>query len=101
MSRSLGIAAIYQQPSLFPDLSVAENIALPLEQGSTAHRVDWKARFARAKDLLQTMGASIDPSRLANTLSMAEQQIVEIAKAVGANAKDSADGRAHRAAERA
>jgi ABC-type sugar transport system ATPase subunit len=87
LSRSLGIAAIYQQPSLFPDLSVAENIALPLEQGSAGHRVDWKARFARAKELLLLTGASIDPSRLANTLSMAEQQIVEIAKAVGADAK--------------
>ena len=87
LSRSLGIAAIYQQPSLFPDLSVAENIALPLEQGSTGHRVHWKARFAHAKELLLSMGASIDPGRLANTLSMAEQQIVEIAKAVGANAK--------------
>lgn len=87
LSRSLGIAAIYQQPSLFPDLSVAENIALALEQGRKTHRVDWKARFARAKDLLRTMGATIDPSRPANTLSMAEQQIVEIAKAVGANAK--------------
>ncbi len=87
LSRSLGIAAIYQQPSLFPDLSVAENIALPLEQGSARHRVDWKARIARAKELLHSMGASIDPARLASTLSMAEQQIVEIAKAVGANAK--------------
>ena len=87
LSRSIGIAAIYQQPSLFPDLSVAENIALPLEQGSKGQRVDWKTRFARAKDLLQSMGATIDPARLANTLSMAEQQIVEIAKAVGADAK--------------
>ena len=87
LSRSLGIAAIYQQPSLFPDLSVAENIALSLERGSTTHRVDWKARSARAKELLQSMGASIDPARLAKTLSMAEQQIVEIAKAVGAEAK--------------
>jgi ABC-type sugar transport system ATPase subunit len=87
LSRSLGIAAIYQQPSLFPDLSVTENIALPLEQGSSGHRVDWKARLTRAKELLLSIGASIDPARLANTLSMAEQQIVEIAKAVGADAK--------------
>ena len=87
LSRSLGIAAIYQQPSLFPDLSVAENIALALEQGSTVRRVDWKARSARAKELLLPMGASIDPSRRASSLSMAEQQIVEIAKAIGADAK--------------
>jgi rhamnose transport system ATP-binding protein len=87
LSRSLGIAAIYQQPSIFPDLSVAENIALALEQGSTAHRVDWKGRHTRAKELLASMGADLNPDRAARTLSMAEQQIVEIAKAIGADAK--------------
>lgn len=87
LSRALGIAAIYQQPSIFPDLSVAENIALALEQGGSSWMVDWKGRSARARDLLASTGAAIDPSRSAHTLSMAEQQIVEIAKAVGANAR--------------
>ncbi|MGI4758696.1 MAG: sugar ABC transporter ATP-binding protein [Janthinobacterium lividum] len=87
VARSLGIAAIYQQPSIFPDLSVSENIALALEQGTSSHLVDWKARFDRARDLLQSMGSTIDPGRPARTLSMAEQQIVEIAKAIGANAR--------------
>ncbi len=87
LSRSLGIAAIYQQPSIFPDLSVGENIALALEQGSSGWRVDWKARYARAAELLASVGATIDPARPARTLSMAEQQIVEIAKALGANAR--------------
>src|SRR6266702_8940846 len=41
ISRALGIAAIYQQPSLFPHLTVAENIALALEGGSSAWRVNW------------------------------------------------------------
>ena len=86
-SRALGIAAIYQQPSIFPDLSVAENIALALEQGGSGLAVNWKARHARAKSLLASMGASIDPARPARTLSMAEQQIVEIAKAIGTDAK--------------
>ncbi len=87
ISRSLGVAAIYQQPSIFPDLSVSENIALALEQGGASWAIDWKARATRARDLLASMGATIDPSRPARTLSMAEQQIVEIAKAVGANAR--------------
>ncbi len=87
LSRALGIAAIYQQPSIFPDLSVAENIALALEQGGSSWRVDWKGRTARARELLVFMGAAIDPSRPARTLSMAEQQLVEIAKAVGVNAR--------------
>lgn len=87
LSRSHGIAAIYQQPSIFPDLSVAENIALALEQGGASWLIDWKGRSARARDLLASMGTAINPMRPACTLSMAEQQIVEIAKAVGANAR--------------
>jgi ABC-type sugar transport system ATPase subunit len=86
VSRSMGVAAIYQQPSLFPDLTVAENIAIALEHDG-AWLVDWKARYARAARLIEQLGAAIDPRRLASTLSMAEQQIVEIAKALGANAR--------------
>ena len=87
MARSLGIAAIYQQPSLFAHLSVAENIALSLEAGRVWQRVDWAARRRRAADLLDEAGAAIDPDRLAGTLSMPEQQMVEIAKAIGAHAR--------------
>ena len=87
LSRALGIAAIYQQPQLFPDLTVAENIAMALEAGSPWRRLDWTDRARHAAELLQRIGASIDPARLVETLSMPEQQIVEIAKAIGADAK--------------
>jgi rhamnose transport system ATP-binding protein len=87
LSRALGIAAIYQQPHLFPDLTVAENIAMALEAGSPWRRLDWTDRARQATALLQRIGASIDPARLVETLSMPEQQIVEIAKAIGADAK--------------
>jgi rhamnose transport system ATP-binding protein len=87
ISKALGIAAIYQQPSLFPDLTVAENIALALESGGQWRRLDWKARSGRASELLERAGASIDPERLVATLSMPEQQLVEIAKAIGAEAR--------------
>jgi len=86
-AKALGIAAIYQQPSLFPDLSVAENIALSLESGSAWHRVDWSTRHGRAAELLGRVGGSIDPSRLVAALTMPEQQIVEIAKAIGSDAR--------------
>jgi rhamnose transport system ATP-binding protein len=87
LSRALGITAIYQQPQLFPDLSVAENIAMALEAGGPWRRLDWTARGRQAAELLQRIGASIDPARSVDTLSMPEQQIVEIAKAIGADAK--------------
>jgi rhamnose transport system ATP-binding protein len=86
-ARALGIAAVYQQPALFPHLSVAENIALGLEGGGLWRRVSWKERDARARKLLEQAGAGIEPGRLVSTLSMPEQQMVEIAKAIGAEAK--------------
>lgn len=84
---ALGIAAIYQQPALFPHLTVSENIALALETGSSWRKVNWKARQERAHELLRRIGASINPDRMVSTLSMPEQQLVEIAKAIGADAK--------------
>jgi rhamnose transport system ATP-binding protein len=86
-SKALGIAAIYQQPALFPDLTVAENIALALDAGRAWTRIDWGTRRRRARELLDRIGARIDPDRLVETLSMPEQQIVEIAKAIGADAR--------------
>jgi rhamnose transport system ATP-binding protein len=87
VARSLGIAAIYQQPSLFPHLTVAENIALTLESGGAWRKVNWKERNRRARELIERIGGSIHPERLVSTLSMPEQQIVEIARAIGADAK--------------
>ncbi len=86
-SRQLGIAAIYQQPAIFPDLTVAENIALVNEPGGLFRKVDWAARRSRAKELIAAIGADIDPDREAGTLTMPEQQLVEIAKALGANVR--------------
>jgi rhamnose transport system ATP-binding protein len=86
-SRQLGIAAIYQQPAIFPDLTVAENIALVNEPGGLFHRVDWRARKTRAAELLAAIGADIHPDREAGALTMPEQQLVEIAKALGANVR--------------
>jgi len=87
IARSLGIAAIYQQPALFPDLTVSENIVLGLEGGSLWRKVNWTKRYERARELLHRIGASMDPNRLVSSLSMPEQQLVAIAKALGAEAK--------------
>jgi rhamnose transport system ATP-binding protein len=86
-ARALGIAAIYQQPALFPDLTVAENIALGLEPGGAWQRVRWGERRSRARRLLDRIGATIDPEADVRRLTMPEQQLVEIARALGAEAR--------------
>jgi rhamnose transport system ATP-binding protein len=86
-AQARGIAAIHQQPALFPDLTVAENITLPTERGRPWSRVDWGGRARRAAALLDRIGASIDLDRRLDTLSLPEQQLVGIARAVGANAR--------------
>ncbi len=86
-SRALGIAAIYQQPALFPDLSVAENMALGVEPGGAWRRIRWGQRRQRAKQLLDRVSAAIDPEATVRDLTMPEQQLVEIARALGADAR--------------
>ena len=85
--RGLGVAPIYQQPALLPDLTVAENVAMGLERGGPWRRVDWRARRERARQLLARVGAAIDVDAPAHSLRMAEQQLVEIARALGAAAR--------------
>jgi len=86
-AKSLGISAIYQQPALFPELSVAENIALGVENAGTWGRINWKARRRRATELLKRIGANIDPEVEALELTMPQQQLVEIARSLGSDAK--------------
>jgi len=85
-AKSLGIAAIHQHPALFPDLTVAENVALAYEPRSPLRRIDWRDRTRRTVKVLERVGSTIDPDRAASSLSMPEQQIVEIAKALSADA---------------
>ncbi|MEP6999211.1 MAG: sugar ABC transporter ATP-binding protein [bacterium] len=85
-AKSLGIAAIYQQPALFGELTVAENIALGIETTGRLGTINWRERNRRAVELLTRVGAHIDPEASAGDLGMAQQQLVEIARALGANA---------------
>jgi len=86
-ARALGIAAIYQQPTLFPHLTVAENLALGLERRRWYQPIDWQERRTRARALLARIRAHIDPDQPASELSMAAQQLVEIARALGTDAR--------------
>ncbi len=85
-AKQLGIAAIYQQPVLFPELTVAENIAIGLEQKGLWTKIDWRQRRRQAAELLMQVGARIAVDAEAGTLTMPQQQLVEIARALGAEA---------------
>jgi rhamnose transport system ATP-binding protein len=87
MAHAAGIACIYQQPALFSELSVAENVALGLEPPNAWRKIDWKARRETAGALLKRLGTGIDPESEVRMLSMPEQQLVEIARALGAGAR--------------
>ncbi len=86
-ARELGIACIYQQPALFPDLTVAENIGLRLKKTGFLSRIRWADQRTRAVELLHRMGAEISPDAEVRSLSMPEQQLVEIACALGSGAR--------------
>ena len=75
-----GVAAIYQEPSVFPDLSVAENIFIGHQD--RGWRVDWSAMTRDAGRILSMLDIDIDPQLPAAGLSVAGQQAVEIAKAI-------------------
>ncbi|MGF1648116.1 MAG: sugar ABC transporter ATP-binding protein [Kineosporiaceae bacterium] len=86
-ARRHGIAVIYQEPMLFPDLSVAENIFLGRQPLARGRRIDRRAMRAAAVALFDRLGTHLDPDRLARGLSIADQQLVEIAKALSADAR--------------
>jgi rhamnose transport system ATP-binding protein len=86
-AKRLGVAVIYQQPALFPDLTVAENIALRLESSRGWRLIRWGDRRRRAADLLARVGANVHPDAVVRDLTMPQQQLVEIAGALGADAK--------------
>jgi rhamnose transport system ATP-binding protein len=86
-ARAAGIAVIYQEPTLFPDLSVAENIFMGRQPRSWGRRIDARELRRRVEALMGRLGVPLDPGRPARGLSIADQQIVEIAKALSFDAR--------------
>ena len=86
-SRKAGIAAIYQELSLFPDLDVAENIFVGRQPVTAGGRIDWKKLYKEAEQLLSSLGVHLDMKQKARSLSIAQQQMVEIARAISINAR--------------
>ncbi|TVQ37494.1 MAG: sugar ABC transporter ATP-binding protein [Spirochaetaceae bacterium] len=87
-AQRLGVAAIYQHVTCYPDLSVAENIFMGHEKVTgLTRRVDWKAMHGEAQKLLDRLDANFSSRERMGALSVARQQIVEIAKALSTNAR--------------
>ncbi|WP_340539792.1 sugar ABC transporter ATP-binding protein [Nocardioides sp. GXZ039] len=85
-SKGAGIAVIYQEPTLFPDLSVTENIFMGRMPLGAGRRIDRAAMHEEAESIFRRLGVRIDPRRSARGLSIADQQIIEIAKAISLDA---------------
>jgi rhamnose transport system ATP-binding protein len=80
-----GIAAIYQEPLLFPDLNVAENIFISHQDRGAVAR--WGRMFREAEQILARLGVTLDVRSPARGLTLAAQQSVEIAKAISLNVR--------------
>lgn len=81
-AKRAGIRVIWQELVLFPDLSVAENIMIGNEPRGALGLINRRERRRLALESLQRLGHVLDPDRLVGTLSVADQQMVEIAKAL-------------------
>jgi rhamnose transport system ATP-binding protein len=86
-ARDAGIAVIYQEPTLFPDLTAAENIFMGRQPLRRGRRIDAKQMREHARELFKQLGVRLDPGRICRGLSIADQQIIEIAKALSLEAK--------------
>ena len=82
----LGLNTIYQEFNLLPYMSIAENLYLGREP-TRFGLIDWDAMYGNARTLLASLGLNVDPRQEVRYLSVAQQQMVEIARAVAQQAK--------------
>ena len=86
-AQHLGIAVIHQEPTLFPDLNVAENIFMGRHPRDRFGRIIWKQVYQNVDRLLASLDVPLSVYTPAKGLSVADQQLVEIAKALSLNAR--------------
>jgi rhamnose transport system ATP-binding protein len=86
-ARKLGIVAMYQEPAVFPDLTVAENVFAGRRPVSGLHTVDWGAMRAEASRILDELGVDFGPDTPVRGLGVADRQLLEIAKALSSSAR--------------
>ena len=82
-----GISLIHQEPQSFSHLSVAENIFMGHMEGNNFARVRWQDINKKSNELLDSIGLKIDPKIIMEGLSIADQQMIEIAGALSKNSK--------------
>ncbi|HET7726223.1 MAG TPA: sugar ABC transporter ATP-binding protein [Candidatus Limnocylindrales bacterium] len=87
LARNLGIAVVHQEPRLFPDLTVAENVFLGHTPTGRLGSVDWGAMRRATVDRLRELDVRLDPGAQVRGLSMADQQLIEIVKALTLDAR--------------
>ncbi len=81
--QALGVAAVYQNPTLFNELSVMENLCM----GEDGAVISWSARRIHSAEMLERIGARLDLDRPVRELRMAEKQLLEIARALSRSAR--------------
>ena len=86
-AKALGIAIIHQEPALFPDLDIAENIFMGRQPRDRYRRIDWRQMYDEVRELLASLGVALEPRTPVQGLSVADQQLVEIAKALSLEAR--------------
>ena len=86
-ARSLGIAVVHQEPRLFPDLTVAENVFIGHAPSRRLGILDWGATRRAADALFEELDVHLDAGAPVRGLSMADQQLIEIAKSLSVEAR--------------
>jgi rhamnose transport system ATP-binding protein len=86
-ARSVGIAVVHQEPRLFPDLTVAENVFTGHTPSGRFGSVNWGEMRRSADRIFESLSVRVDSSAVVRGLSMADQQLIEIAKALSIEAR--------------
>ena len=87
IAQQKGIISVYQEINLFLNMTVAENLFIGRENKTITRLIDWKAARKKAKTILESMGLDIDPDAEVASLSVANQHLVEIARALSEKPK--------------
>jgi ribose transport system ATP-binding protein len=86
-ARELGVSTVFQEFSIVSSLTVAENVFLGRWPRRAFGLIDWETMRRRSREVLAELDIALDPDAITSTLSVAQQQLIEIAKAVAANAQ--------------